>query len=235
MNNYKTRAQLKGEVKDLVRGRWSTAVLLYLIPTILMLANAGSGGSRSSSDYTSATTSFNFTAIVTTAFSSGIIIFLLSLIFLIVSLSATFRGLDWIEDPELEFSPIKSNFTYFRSPDWWKLIFIYIINNIFVFLWYLLLIVPGIVKSIAYSQTFFVYKDLNDRGLADNYSLTDYITRSRQLMNGNKWRYFVLQLSFIGWFILGGITLGIGFFWIFPYYKLTMANFYHDLVANENN
>lgn len=43
MNNYKTRAQLKGEVKDLVRGRWSTAVLLYLIPTILMLANAGSG------------------------------------------------------------------------------------------------------------------------------------------------------------------------------------------------
>lgn len=235
MNNYKTRAQLKGEVKDLVRGRWSTAVLLYLIPTILMLANAGSGGSRSSSDYTSATTSFNFTAIVTTAFSSGIIVFLLSLIFLIVSLSATFRGLDWIEDPELEFSPIKSNFTYFRSPDWWKLIFIYIINNIFVFLWYLLLIVPGIVKSIAYSQTFFVYKDLNDSGLADNYSLTDYITRSRQLMNGNKWRYFVLQLSFIGWFILGGITLGIGFFWIFPYYKLTMANFYHDLVANENN
>ena len=85
---------------------------------------------------------------------------------------------------------------------------------------------------MAYSQTYFIYKDLNDRGLANNYKLTDYITKSRQLMVGNKWRYFVLQLSFIGWWLLGFLTLGVGFIWIYPYYKLTMANFYKDLKEN---
>ena len=40
----------------------------------------------------------------------------------------------------------------------------------------------------------------------------------------------MMQLSFLGWWILGSITLGIGFIWIYPYYKLTMANFYRDLV-----
>jgi len=132
-------------------------------------------------------------------------------------------------------NPIKSNFTYFRSPDWWQLIFLYIITSLFTLLWSLLLIIPGIVKAISYSQTYFIYKDLNDRGLTDGFSLTTYITKSQQLMMGNKWRYFVLQLSFIGWWILGAITFGIGFIWIFPYYKLTMVNFYRDLVEKNAN
>ena len=235
MNTYKTRAELKTEVKNLLRGKWGTAVLLFLIPTILLGANAGASGSNSRNSYGYDVTSLDMGHFFRVASTAGIITFIFSLVFLLVTLSATFRGFDWLEDPELKFSPIKSNFTYFRSPDWWKLIVIYIITGFFTFLWGLLLIIPGIIKGIAYSQTYLVYKDLNDQGLADNYSLTDYITRSRQLMVGNKWRYFVLQLSFIGWWILGSITLGIGFLWIYPYYKLTMANFYRDLVANDNN
>ncbi|KRK81633.1 putative integral membrane protein [Companilactobacillus bobalius DSM 19674] len=167
-----------------------------------------------------------FSSLLSTSLTSYII----SLVVLLISLSSAFRGLDWIEDPQLDFQPIKSNFTYFRSPDWWKLILIYILVGIFSFLWTLLLIVPGIIKMMAYSQTYFIYKDLNDRGEADGLTLTDYITRSRRLMVGNKGRYFVMQLSFLGWWILGSITLGIGFIWIYPYYKLTMANFYRDLV-----
>lgn len=225
MNTYKTRGQLKGEVKQMLRGNWVKAILLYLIPLILFL-----GSSNSSIRFQKA--DFEMNSIAKFAFSAGILTFLLSLIFELVILSATFRGLDWVEDPELNFQPIKSNFTYFRSPDWWKLLVIYVLMSIFISLWTLLLFIPGIIKGMAYSQTYFVYKDLNDQGKADNYSLTDYITRSRQLMNGNKWRYFVLQLSFIGWFLLGAITLGIGYIWIYPYYKLTMANFYQDLVAN---
>jgi len=232
MHKYKTRAELKGEVKNLLRGKWTTAILLYLIPTILMGSNAAS---NAHSNYTASTNALDMNQIVRTGSSAGLLAFILSLIFLIVTLSASFRGLDWIEDPDLKFSPIKSNFTYFRSPDWWKLIFIYIINGFFLTLWTLLFIIPGLIKILSYSQTFFIYKDLNDQGVADNYSLTDYITRSRQLMVGNKWRYFVLQLSFIGWWILGFMTAGIGFLWIYPYYKLTMANFYKDLVANNNN
>ncbi|MQS76693.1 DUF975 family protein [Companilactobacillus halodurans] len=233
MKTYRTRSQLKSEVKQLLHGNWSKAILLYIIPLVLLAISNGSGSnSRTNVNY--GNPNFEITHFASVALSAGIITFILSLIFLLITLSATFRGLDWIEDPELDFSPIQSNFTYFRSPAWWQLIIIYVLIGIFTFLWTLLLVIPGIIKGIAYSQTYFVYKDLNDRGLASNYSLTDYITRSRQLMNGNKWRYFVLQLSFIGWWILGFISLGIGFIWIYPYYKLTMANFYHDLVSENS-
>lgn len=228
MKNYRTRLELKTEIKNLLRGNWKKGILLYLIPLIVFWFNSGYNNSRV--EWRFDPTNFDAMHFTRIASSFGIISFILSLVFLIINLSASFRGLDWIEDPELDFDPLKSNFTYFRSPDWWQLIFIYVIISIFTFLWTLLLVIPGIVKSIAYSQTYFVYKDLNDRGLTDGYSLTTYINKSRQLMVGNKWRYFVLQLSFIGWWILGFITLGIGFIWIYPYYKLTMANFYRDLV-----
>jgi len=230
MKTYKTRATLKAEVKNLLRGKWGQGILLYLIPLILLFFTGESGNRNSGVNITYTNPNFDITNFTRVAFSAGIITFILSIIFLLISLSATFRGLDWIDDPELNFSPIKSNFTYFRSPDWWQLIFTYILVGIFTFLWTLLLVIPGIIKGLAYSQTYFVYKDYNDQGLANNYSLTDYITKSRQLMVGNKWRYFVLQLSFIGWWILGAVTFGIGFIWIYPYYKLTMANFYRDLV-----
>ncbi|KRN98956.1 DUF975 family protein [Companilactobacillus kimchiensis] len=235
MNTYRTRAELKAEVKSLLTGNWGKAIGLYIIPLILLFISNGYSNAKSHVSIRYDVSNFDIGHIARYASSSGIISYLLSLVFLLIVLSATFRGLDWLEDPELSFDPIKSNFTYFRGPDWWHLIFIYILLSIFTFLWTLLLVIPGIVKGIAYSQSYFVYKDTNDRGQADNYSLTDYITKSRQLMVGNKWRYFGLQLSFIGWWILGFITLGIGFIWIYPYYKLTMANFYRDLVSKSNN
>lgn len=234
MNNYRTRLELKSEVKNMLRGQWKKAISLYLIPLVLLLISNGSSNSSSRANVQYDVANFDISSFFHIATSYGIISFILSIIFLLINLSATFRGLDWIEDPKLDFEPFKSNFTYFRSPDWWKLIFLYVLTSIFTALWTLLLIVPGIIKAISYSQTYFVYKDLNDRGQADNYSITDYITKSRQLMTGNKGRYFVLQLSFLGWWIVGFATLGISFIWIYPYYKLTMANFYHDLTENQN-
>lgn len=233
MNRYKTRAELKADVKNLLQGNWGKAILLYLIPAISIIFNININGSNSSGAVRNSIYYGNWN-FLPSFLSLGLVSFIISLIFLLISLSAAFRGLDWVEDSELDFEPLKSNFTYFRSHDWWKLIFIYILIYIFTILWSILLFIPGIIKSMAYSQTYFVYKDLNDRGLADNYSLTDYITRSRQLMVGNKGRYFVLQLSFIGWWLVGAITLGIGYIWILPYYKLTMANFYQDLISTNN-
>lgn len=232
MRTYRTRAELKNEVKQLLRGNWKQAILLFLIPTLVFWFTGGYSGSNSRVNVHYTTDSFNLGHFVRFASASGIIGFIVSLVFLLITLSASFRALDWLEDPELKFDPIKSDFTYFRGPDWWKLSFIYVIIGIFTFLWSLLLFIPGIIKWLSYSQTYFIYKDANDNGQADNYSLTDYITRSRQLMVGNKWRYFVLQLSFIGWWFLAVITWGIGLIWIYPYYKLTMTNFYRDLVAN---
>lgn len=228
MQRYKTRYELKTEVKSLLQGNWTRAIQLYLIPVIVMIININV--SRSNSTDAMKDAIYNNGGAFSSLLSTSLTSYIISLVVLLISLSSAFRGLDWIEDPQLDFQPIKSNFTYFRSPDWWKLILIYILVGIFTFLWTLLLVIPGIIKMMAYSQTYFIYKDLNDRGEADGLTLTDYITRSRRLMVGNKGRYFMLQLSFLGWWILGSITLGIGFIWIYPYYKLTMANFYQDLV-----
>ena len=53
--------------------------------------------------------------------------------------------------------------------------------------------------------------------------------RSRQIMDGNKWRLIVLALSFLGWIILGILTLGIGYLWLIPYMTTTESAFYCDV------
>lgn len=95
--------------------------------------------------------------------------------------------------------------------------------TLYTTLWFLLLIVPGIIKSIAYSQSYFIYKDFPD------YGINEIITESRRIMKGYKWKFFLLQFSFIGWAILAIFTLGIGLLWLYPYMAATMARFYDEL------
>ena len=102
----------------------------------------------------------------------------------------------------------------------------YILMNIFILLWSLLLIIPGILASLSYSMTFFV--------LADNPGMgaLEAIDRSKQMMLGYRWKLFCLYCRFIGWALLAGIfTLGIGFLWLEPYMKTSMARFYDDISA----
>ena len=92
--------------------------------------------------------------------------------------------------------------------------------NLFVNLWFLLLIIPGIIKVYAYSMTFYI--------LAENKGMPvlEAITLSRKMMDGHKMDLFLLGLSFIGWFILVAITFGIAGIWVCPYFFATLSNFY---------
>lgn len=90
---------------------------------------------------------------------------------------------------------------------------------VYTYLWMLLLIVPGIIKSISYSMTFFIMKDDPQIGVSEA------ITKSQRMMDGHKMELFLLQLSFIGWLLLGIITV-IGLFWVIPYMYTAMATFY---------
>ena len=87
-------------------------------------------------------------------------------------------------------------------------------------------IIPGIIKSFSYAMTYFI---INDHPW---YSLNQAITESRRMMDGHKMEYFILCLSFIGWFILSCITLGIGFLWLIPYFYTTSAAFTKRLQKN---
>lgn len=102
------------------------------------------------------------------------------------------------------------------------LIVLSLIKNIFLFLWTLVPIV-GIVKYYAYAMTYYVKYDHPE------YDWRTAITESRRMMNGHKFELFCLQLSFLGWMIVGALCLGVGTLWVTPYMRVAEANFYEDL------
>lgn len=104
-----------------------------------------------------------------------------------------------------------------------KAVWLNIITNFFVFLWSLLLIIPGIIKIFSYSMAPLI--------LADNPNLTarEALAESKRIMEGHKFDLFVLQLSFFWWYLLGAITFGIAYVYVVPYFEATMANFYNEI------
>ena len=128
------------------------------------------------------------------------------------------------------------------------------LQGLYIVLWSLLLVIPGIVKTYSYAMTPYI--------MAEHPSLTanEAITESRRIMDGKKWRLFCLDLSFIGWELLCSlplcagyflilryftgseamaismillltIPLSIGFFFVRPYEEAAWATFYRDITA----
>ena len=98
------------------------------------------------------------------------------------------------------------------------------LRDLFLLLWTLLFIIPGIVKAYSYRMVPFIVRDDPDL------SPTEVITLSRQMMDGNKWRAFLFDLSFIGWAILGVLTFNlVNIFWTNPYKQNANAALYHEL------
>lgn len=92
-------------------------------------------------------------------------------------------------------------------------------------LWYVVFIIPGIIKTYAHSMTFYVMHDNPET------NVFTAMEKSEELMEGNKWRYFCLQISFIGWNFLAYLTFGLLNFWLIPYMSVAFAEFYEDLKA----
>ena len=92
--------------------------------------------------------------------------------------------------------------------------------GVIVFLGSLFFVVPGIILAYMYSQVYYV--------MAQNpeLSVIDVLKESARIMKGHKFELFVLQLSFLGWMILSGLTFGIVGFYVIPYYNATLANYY---------
>ena len=99
------------------------------------------------------------------------------------------------------------------------------LRNLYIFLWSLLFVIPGIIKTFSYAMTPFI--------MADNpeMSAKEAISMSKQLMDGHKWELFCLSFSFIGWQLLAILTLGIGEIFLAPYVEAAYAVFYRDKIA----
>ncbi len=102
------------------------------------------------------------------------------------------------------------------------------LRDLYILLWSLLFIIPGIVKSFSYAMTPYI--------LAENPDMTanEAITRSREMMDGHKGELFILHLTFIGWGILAGLTLNLGYLLLNPYMNAADAAFYRQLQAQQH-
>ena len=106
-----------------------------------------------------------------------------------------------------------------------RLLLLGLLQEIFIFLWSLLFLIPGIVKSYSYSQAIYLAYDHPD------WDWKQCIDESRRIMDGNKMKLFVLDLSFIGWYIVGMLACGVGVLWVDPYRQAARAEFYEELTG----
>ena len=107
--------------------------------------------------------------------------------------------------------------------DFWSAFKVQFFVGLFTFLWSLLFIVPGIVKAYSYSMAMNV--------LAENPGMPalEAIRRSKEMTEGRKMDLFVLELSFLGWELVGVITFGIAYIWVIPYMCATFINYYNAM------
>ncbi|MCS4477280.1 DUF975 family protein [Clostridium botulinum] len=108
----------------------------------------------------------------------------------------------------------------FKEGSYFGVLVTMLLRSIYTFLWTLLLVIPGIIKGYAYSMVPYI--------LADNPSIgaERAIQLSNRMTDGEKWDMFVLDLSFLGWYILGMLALGIGVIFVNPYVDSTKAELY---------
>ena len=223
-------------------GKWGSAVLTTLVASILgadIMVNGGSStsgitnsvtnvvnrGNGDGSSYDGILASMSITSMT---YILGAVMAVVSILIIVglvqyvigsfVSLGLIQYNLDLIDGKDVEFGQIFSKASMFGKEFWLRLRM-----DIFTFLWTLLLIIPGIIKSYAYSMSGFI--------LAENSEMTakEAMKVSEKMMAGNKWRLFCLQFSFIGWQLLCILSLGIGFLWLTPYMNAATAAFYDEI------
>lgn len=115
----------------------------------------------------------------------------------------------------------------FTSGYYWNVVKVMFLRQLFIFLWSLLLVIPGIIKAYEYYMVPYLLAEYPDMTWAEA------SVRSREMMRGNKWNTFILEISFLPWIILSAVTFGIaGVFYVNPYVDATKAELYDTLAGS---
>lgn len=191
-----TRAQLKEAAKKQLQNKWKDSAIFTLVILLMSMAPSFIIGKLS-----------NTLEMIVSFLIAGPLAY-----------ATTKYFYDLSQGRKVELGLIKEGFIKFKETT-----VLYILMFLKILLWTLLLIIPGIIAGIKYSQAFYILNENPDM------NPNDILKKSSQMMEGHKMRFFVLQLSFIGWGILAMLTFGIGFLWLTPYIVTTMANFYEEV------
>ncbi len=239
-----TRAELKSRAKSCLKHYYWWAVLASLLAGLLGGGTSSSfsfqfniGGSTQSAhisnsmrvlDETESGADMFFTALM--IITAALVIFAIA--FVIAMLWCTFVGnlvrvgccAYYMESREAKCSVgVGKLFWAFENGRYTNIMKVMFVRWLYTFLWSLLFIVPGIIKSYEYYLVPYIMHDTPDIHYKDALAI------SKEMMRGNKWRLFVLELSFIGWSLLAGMCCGVGLFFLTPYIEATTAEFYAEL------
>ena len=227
-----TREELKSRGKATVKMYYWKLVLVSLILSAITggATSAGRNGvknSRSAStgnvDVSGVLSGINPMAVMVASIAV-LVILLLAFAIKIFALNVLVVGCKGFFSQSMtgepEFGILGNGFTR----NYWNCVKTCFLRDLFVGLWSLLFVIPGIVKSYEYRMVPYLLAEHPEM------SSSEVFAQSKQMMNGNKWAAFVLDLSFIGWYILSGLTLGIlAIFYVSPYVNATHAALYEAL------
>ena len=201
-----TRRELKEKAKQSLNGKYGDAIvvvlLLSIISSVVSFIFKKSFGIPTDVNQTYSITINLASFIVSALLNFGYTSFFLKL----------------SRDEDVEVNELWSKMNMFIP-----YIIVSVLISLFTTLWTLLLIIPGIIAALSYSMVYFIMLDNPEM------SAMEAIKESKKIMNGHKMDYFILQLSFLGWAILGAFTLGILYFWLIPYMEVTYCNFYNNI------
>lgn len=236
----KLAADFRLAAREALRGKWGIAVIAGLIASLLGgIANSGGveinidlSGGEAALEIAGQQIPLNqllspqimtvlagaISVIVAAAFVTMIVTLVIGSVIELGYMRFNLDLVDRQKQPEL-----RTLFDYFSA---WRTAFCArFLRGLYIFLWSLLFVIPGIVAEHSYAMTGFI--------LAENPELTatEAIDRSVELMHGNRWRLFCLRFSFIGWSLLCGLTFGIGNLWLTPYMQAADAAFYREITG----
>jgi uncharacterized membrane protein len=204
------QSRLKQQAKSLIKGKIGSLFVVMLVYIVICFAIMIIPSFMTVSESTLVALLGNILSIVA------------SLAVMPIAMGYYLVYLDVAKGQEVAVRRLFDGFNYFV-----KVVILTILVGVFTCLWTLLFIVPGIIKSFSYSQAFFI--------LAENPDMRpiDAITESRRMMDGHKWEYFVLSLSFILWILLCYVTCGIAMIYVMPYMTTTLVLFYLKLKGDD--
>ena len=154
---------------------------------------------------------------------ASIILMVVGIICGIATIAYNRYVLNFVRDGKLDYKEIINCI----KEKWVNILVAEILVAVLVSLASILFVIPGIILGLAYSMVTYLVVDTELSG-------TDAMKKSREMMKGYKWDYFVFGLSFIGWIILLPFTLGILAIWLVPYMTVAQAIYYDRLKAKAN-
>ena len=193
-------AELKANAKEQLRGKWAVAIATVLVANILIDSDVMYKVSEKFGLIGLSISCSLISLFLGGVISVGLCKFLLDM--------TTKR-----EEPRFE--TLFSQFNIYL-----KTLGLNILITLSVCIGTILFIVPGIIVGLMFSQSYYILSEDPSK------SITQCIKESVDMMNGHKWDLFYLELTFIGWWLLTAITVGIAGLWVAPYVKVTETNFY---------